>query len=152
MIAEIINPSDPYTLETDNFLAAAVGIALVGNGKLGLSCENPKLRTPILFGWDQWFKDQGIDDLGKWLEAHSAEVADALDSVMIGNIGDRALFLDALEAIDDPVKREAFRAKQHDKKRSSMNDIGAACWKTAAALRKKSGKVTKAEPIILVGR
>lgn len=152
MICEIINPSDPYTLETDNFLAAAVGIGLVGNGKLGLSCENPLRRTPILFGWDAWFKNQGIDDLGKWLEANSLEVAKALESVQIGNVADRQRDADAMKFIDDPKKREAFRAQQHNKRRSSLNDIGRACWQTAKALRKKSGKVTKAEPIILVSR
>lgn len=149
MICEIINPSDPYTMETDNFLAAAVGIALVGNGALGLSCKNPKQHTPVLFGWDDWFEQQGINDLSKWIEEHSVEIADALDSVMIGNIGDRAMFMDALDAIENPAKRKAFRAKQHHKHRTSLNDIGTACWKTAKSLRKKRNKVTTAQPIIL---
>lgn len=152
MICEIINPSDPYTLETENFLAAAVGIALVGGGKLGLDCENPKQRTPILFGWDAWFQEQGIADLGKYLDDHAGEIADALDSVLIGNVRERELFKEALEAIADLKKKEAFRVKMQDQKRSSMNDIGTACWKTAETLRNKSGKIHKAEPIVMVSR
>lgn len=53
MICEIINPSDPSTLETDNFLAAAVGILIVGNGNLGLSTageDGEGQSSPIMFG------------------------------------------------------------------------------------------------------
>lgn len=152
MICEIINPSDPYTLETQDFVAAVVGIAIVGAGRLGLSCDDPPMKSPVLFGWDQWLQEQGIEDFNQWVKEHADAIADALESVIIGNAHDRELVNDALKAIEDPAKREAFRAKHHDKKRSSMSDIGSACWKTAKTLRQRHGKIATAVPIVLVSK
>jgi hypothetical protein len=149
MICEIINPSDPYTLETDNFVAAAVGIAIVGRGKLGLQCEDPELSTPVWFGWDRWLADNRISSIKDYLadEKNSEAVAAALDSVLIGNLTERRTFIDAMKYIDDPAKREAFRAEFHDKHRSSMNDIGTACYNTAKWLRGQRATSDSAEPI-----
>lgn len=149
MICEIINPSDPYTLETENFIAAALGIAIVGGGKLGLKCDDPPIKSPVLFGWDAWIKENCPDGMNLYVDTHSEEIATALDSVLYGRAGDRRTFLDMLKFIDDPVKREQARAEYQDKNRSSLNDIGTACYKTARYLRGLEKKSATAAPIIL---
>jgi len=68
MICEIINPSDPYTLETNDFVAAAVAIAIVGGGTLGLKCDRTQMSSPILCGSDAWFTEKGITDLAAYVE------------------------------------------------------------------------------------
>jgi hypothetical protein len=134
MLCEIINPSDRYTLETDNFDAAAVAIAMLGNGKLGLqSLEDDELSTPILFGWDSWLRDRGID-LDKFIPENLEPMAAALESVVIGDESDRRGYLGVLKACDNPAK---WQIDYHDEHRSSMNDIGRAAWNLAECLRKK---------------
>ena len=52
MLFEIINPSDPYTLETDSYAAAVAAVCILGEGKYGLDpigCDVPKVPL-ALFG------------------------------------------------------------------------------------------------------
>ena len=152
MLCEIVNPSDPYTLETDNFVAAAVGIMLVGNGQLGLSCDDTGECTPVLFGWEEWCAEHGVDQA--WVDSHRGEIADALDSVMIGSVAERAAQAEAMRFIDDPEKREAYRSTIQDRQRSSLNDIGNACWNMAKLLRKMTlaeDAEVHAAPIVAIG-
>jgi hypothetical protein len=140
MICEIINPSDPYTLRCQNFLVAAVAVAFLGSGNLGLRSEDGEQSTPVLFGWEDWLKDQGIEDedLGAFAKVHRSEMADILDSVMIGDAKarqDAEAFL--AELPED--KRAAWLAERHDRRRSSANDIGAAAWSLAKRLRRQAG-------------
>ncbi len=52
---------------------------------------------------------------------------------MLGGFEDRARYNAALEAIDDPAKRDAFMAKWQDG-RSSLNNIGGAAHEIGKAL------------------
>jgi hypothetical protein len=142
MIFEIINPSDPYTLECDDFKIAAAGVFLLGRGKLGLSTEeNHDLHMPpFIFATEEqvveWFKGIGIEQIGPFLDENRTKVADALDTVLIGSERNRRTFEKVLACITDPIERQKARDTYHDEKRSSLNDIGAAAWNLARSLRK----------------
>ena len=118
---EIINPSDAMTMYAPTPVLAGVAVALMGNGKLGVE------GSPILFGWDEWLKENGIEDLSAWVKDHAAEVGTALRSVALGSVNDRRDYDAALAAIDCPEKRAAFIVARNDRRRSSMSD-----WETWA--------------------
>ena len=128
MIWEIHNPSDPYTIKSDSFHVAAVAVAMLGGGAYGID------GTPVLLGWDEWLKEQKIE-VKNFVEAHRREIADALDSVLIGSENARQEAESAI-ALMPPEKREAWLAERHERERTSMNDIGAKAKKWAAVLRK----------------
>lgn len=134
MICEIINPSDPYSLRCENFNCGAVAIALLGCGQLGLHSMNGVEQSPILFGWDDWFKERGIEDLSKFADEHTEEMAEILESVLIGSPRDREELELAISAIPEE-RRAEWLAKRHDDKRSSLNDIGGAAASVAQRLR-----------------
>lgn len=130
MLFEIINPSDPYTMEAESLTAALGAVAILGEGRFGLEPidnDSPKV-PPILFGdWaDEVYQAAGIDPpeapaLMAWMnasEANNEAVAKALDSVRLGGVKDR----------DKPRDPE-------NANRSSRNDIGSFAWKYAEAMR-----------------
>lgn len=127
MIFEIINPSDPYTMECDDFQVACVTTLILGEGFYSIRQIGGDNSMPILlFGaHDAWF----IEQFGKSFEQCLADIpykkiADCLDSILIGSPKDRETYKRGLELIDDPAKRDLWRAEWFDKRRSSMNDIG----------------------------
>ncbi len=63
------------------------------------------------------------------------ELADCLDSCLIGKPLDRETYRAGLDLIDDPVKRDKWREKWHQDRLSSMNDIGGRARAMAAKLR-----------------
>ena len=133
MICEIVNPSDAYTLRTDNFVNGAVAVAILGNGQYGLQGENGE-RSPVLFGWDGWFKENHIDDLSQYVREHANEIADILDTVLIGHEYDRREVESALAKMSAEDGRQ-WLEQRHDCRRSSMNDIGGYAAKLAKSLR-----------------
>lgn len=133
MICEIINPSDPYTLECSDFLIAAVAVAVLGRGQWGLDGPDDQ-STPVLFGWDDWFAKQGVDDLNEYLTANSLAVAAVLDSVRIGSTSTRRAERIAVEYMT-PQDAKKYRDRIHDDQRTSMNNIGAAAWSLAERMR-----------------
>ena len=146
-IYEIINPSDPYTLEAEDFKDAAVAILMI-SPELGLEMvprcaeeanqDAPSLPILAFGGMEKWIEDHicPMKDVKKFIDDRREAIAKVLESVLIGKPRERRIFEDAMEAIDDPKKREAFKAKWHDGKRSSLNDIGGAAWDLAKYLRK----------------
>jgi hypothetical protein len=124
---EIANPSDKYTIKGP-FMACAIAVAMLGNGAYGID------GTPVLFGWDAWLKEKGIEDLSAYIDVHKTELAAALDSVLIGSKSDRAEVESAL-ALMPAEKQAAWLAERHDRRRSSMNNIGGRARKLAAMLR-----------------
>jgi hypothetical protein len=153
MLYEIINPSDAYTLETDDFASACLAIIYLGEGMYGLTSEDrSKDMPPFVFAKEDqimdWLKDNaGVTekDIGEAFGARLAGMADVFGSVVIGSFSAREQFVAAVEAIDDPAKRETFVAKWNDKKRSSMNNIGARCKKLATAFRDKANEPAEAK-------
>ena len=142
MLYEIINISDPYTMEHDDPVIVAAAILLLGEGHYAAEVisdkSTPENKVPILIGTDpvNWFKDTHGIDFSDVLSRRRTDLADALDSVIIGSPDDRLLFFEALNLIDDPDKRALWREKWHDSRRSSINDIGGLARSLARALRK----------------
>lgn len=131
MLYEIINPSDPYTMEAESLAAAMAAVAILGEGRYGLDpIGHDGSRVPvIIFGdWaEHLYSQAGISPptsggLFAWLEnpANNESAAKALDSVRFGRAADR------------DVPREVG-----ERRRSSMNNIGKFAWEYAEAMRGK---------------
>lgn len=142
MIYELINPSDPYTLRADDHHVAAVAGLLLGQGAIGVRAIDDSFSTPILFGWDDWLAERGID-LDQFIPAHRPELADALDSVLIGKAAARQDVEDMLAVIAED-KRAEWDARRQDRHRSSMNDIGSRAKAYARRLRENAVEVAQA--------
>jgi hypothetical protein len=78
------------------------------------------------------------------MDALESEVANALESVMLGHFEDRRRYAVALDAIDDPEKRRKFIEEWQDG-HTSLNDVGARCHGYANAIRAKIGEARKDE-------
>lgn len=144
MLFNIVNPSDPYTVEAPSLDVAAVASLMVGQGQYSFASLDGSEDVPM-------FAFMGNDDTNAWFKQHCGddaetvvtrvtsekkiELADCLDSVIIGHYSDRQLYLLALSSITDPANREKYIFEYHDKKRSSMNDIGGRARQLAAKLR-----------------
>lgn len=105
---EIINPSDKYHITGEEKLCQVATLWL-GMGKYGLrNIETDAIVLPIflLGGADEW-AEKNVGDLGRYIQANKAALANVLDTVRI------------------PGGRE----------RSSMNDIGSRAKSMAAKLR-----------------
>jgi hypothetical protein len=144
MLFEIVNPSDPYTLKTDNFGAACVACLALGGTTYCVKQidaapgEAPKEMPLFLLAQDSvdpWFHREFGMGIDAFFEANRPAVADALESVLIGSRRDREEYERALAMIDDPEKRKVWCDEWHDKRRTSMNDIGARAASYAKNLR-----------------
>jgi hypothetical protein len=140
---EISNPSDPYTIRAE-FKIAAAAVLLLGQGKMGIhtdSGEDEEMPLFIFGGHEEWLKKQGMDPLDEFIKAHLLEIADALDTVLIGSYRNRATFEKVIENIKDPEERQKARATYHDEKRSSLNDIGGSGVEVRGSSPQASGGV-----------
>lgn len=128
-IYELVSPSDPYTFEAPNIKVAGV-VALLLSGGFGANRVSDDIEesSPVLFGWGEWLETNGIDK--KWVEEHKAELGQAFDSFLIGDLSDRQDAVDMLAELP-PEKREAWRAKRQDRRRSSVNRIGERAYELA---------------------
>ncbi|HUW65882.1 MAG TPA: hypothetical protein VMW83_14555 [Spirochaetia bacterium] len=146
MIFKIINMSDPYTMESDDFEVACVANVFLGEGAYGLRQVNGgDNKMPILFfGADKWFvKTFGTEFelvLKRCLEEKKDCLIRTLNSVLIGSSSDRKIFYDDLSLIDDAQKQEEWRNRWHDQHRSSVNDIAAVAHRYASVLEKAAAK------------
>ena len=131
---ELINPSDPYTFYAPSIEIAGVAVVMLSSGFGATPARGEGESTPVLFGWKEWLEEKGIDNA--WCIAHLSEIADALDSFLIGNAAHRADVESMLDELP-PEKRDAWRAKRQDRHRSSMNQIGEAAYAAAKRLRQK---------------
>jgi hypothetical protein len=140
MIYEIINPSDPYTIEADDSMIAAVAVLLLGSGQLALEDETGNDVLPLLLfgGVDKWITEN-VGDINVYIDQHHTAIAVALDTILIGSAKDRAFYHEAERLIDDPMKKRELWESWHDKRRSSLNDIGAAAHRLVGVLRKSNG-------------
>lgn len=133
---ELINPSDPYTFYAPNIEVAAVVVCQLSSN-FGAKEIGGDGRTPILFGWGPWLEEHGIGP--DWADDHLAEIADALDSFLIGGANERADVESMLAELPEE-KRKAWRAKRQDRHRSSMSQIGERAYGFAVLIRKKLAK------------
>ncbi len=110
----IINPSDPYTMEAPDLEVAAVAVSFLGNGAYPLDGigESAGQNVPpfLIGGHDEWFIEkfgknfEGIAD--DMMNSRSEELAAAFDSVTL-----------------------------ESKRRSSMNDIKARAQSLSNSVR-----------------
>lgn len=132
MLYELITPSDPITFKAPNDKIAIAVAILLGHGKAG--CHNEQgesLPTMYLFHPDpmpEIEKDLGAP-FDTFFDAHAKEIAESLLSFAYGNIEDRRQYDDAVEAITDPEKLKAFKAKHEDRNRTSMSQWVKQAWK-----------------------
>jgi hypothetical protein len=132
-VYELINPSDPYTFEAPDILVAGVAVCMLSSafGANRISDDIDE-STPVIFGWQEWLDSHGID--AAWVKAHRAEIADALDSFLIGDANGRVDVQTMLAELPEE-KREAWRAQRQDRHRTSMNKIGEGAYVLAKQLR-----------------
>lgn len=111
---EIVNPSDPYTMEAEDLEIAAVAACILGRGAYPLkSLDQPPGEDvpPFLFGGhDEWFRQKfGVDfegSMARVMERRKAALAACFESVTLT-----------------------------EGERSSMNDIGGHAKQVARQLR-----------------
>lgn len=131
-VYELINPSDPYTFEAPDIEHAGVAAAMLSPMYGAQSVENPDEETPLMFGWDEWLKDRGIDE--KWIDTHAGELAKVFESFLIGSAKDRQDVLSMLQLIPEE-KRKQWRDERQNRHRSSLNKIGEKAYQLAEKLR-----------------
>jgi len=140
MLYKIVNPSDPYTIESRSLDVAAMVAILLGKGEYGFTCLDKGENIPIfcLGGGDDWcqkhFKENLMEMSNRVMDTKLSEIADCLDSVLYGDREDRENFLKETEGMNR-LMFEAHRAIEQENKCSSMNDIGAHAYRMAAKLR-----------------
>ncbi len=142
MTYEIINMSDPYTIEATSLDVALVACLFLGSGQYAFQpLSGDAVEIPLfLFGnCERWCLDHlgaGLKDIVDRVTADKAlELADCMDSCLIGKLKDRETYRAGLELIDDPVKRDEWRKRWHEDRLSSLNDIGGRAYAMAAKLR-----------------
>ncbi len=138
MLYDLKNPSDTYTFEAPSREVACLAVWSLSM-LYGASSETNKEEDEIpILGF---FGEEAIDEFctknfGRnfedGLKALHEEVADCLDTFILGDFSDWKRFEAAKEAIDNPKKFEIFKEKWQDA-RTSLNDIGG----RASALAKK---------------
>lgn len=131
-VYELVNPSDPYTFEAPNIEVAGACACLLSS-RFGARDVETDEQSPVLFGWDEWLKDRGINQ--EWIDAHLLELADAFDSFLIGSPATRADVKEML-ALIPPEKQQQWKDSRQDRHRTSLSRIGEAAYQYAARFRK----------------
>jgi hypothetical protein len=144
MLYEIINMSDAYTIEAKDLELAFVACILLGRGQYALEpLEDDGVKVPFFMfgGIDEFCQKHFSKSAGAVIdgvmEIRGKELADCLDSCLIGGKSNRQTYFDGLALIDDPAKRELWRNRWHEERRSSLNDIGGRAYEIAENLRTK---------------
>ena len=140
MLFDIINPSDPYTIESPSLDVAAVACIFLSQGKYPFKSLDGGQDVPVfmLGGAEEWCKERFNESImelsNRVMDTKMKELADCLDSVLYGDAEERIKFL--AETSDmDRLTFEAARMMRQDDKRSSINDIGERAYRMAAKLR-----------------
>jgi hypothetical protein len=148
MLFEIINPSDPYTIEANSLEIAAVACCILGEGKYALAeLSGDKSGNVPMFmfgGQDDWFMKQFGRTFEQSCNYASQECTDelccCLASVMIGGADNRRAAEELLKRTGTPQTYLAALYEMHDAKRTSMNDIGRTAWGMADFIKVTFGK------------
>lgn len=127
---ELINPSDPYTFEAPDLAVAGALVCILGEGMYGAEPLHEADGSVPMFpidGHEEWFEALGAS-FEDTIRGRKAEIAEAMDSLLIGTFSDRAEF-----AVSGMSWHE-----WHDSRRSSINDIGKRAKHFAKAMREMS--------------
>jgi hypothetical protein len=139
MIYEIINPSDECTCKAESLsVAAFCAILLSPNFGVG-NTENDEERFFAPLGAVAAFQEKW-GDAAVFLRANECAIAACLESYFYGSASRRAEYDLALELIDDPAKRETFKAEAENRSRTSMNKIVLAAWRYAKEIKEVIAK------------
>lgn len=138
MLYEIINPSDPVTIEAEDLEVARAACLLLGRGAYGLRDADDNEALPLfIFGSDEafeaWEKAEGFS-IERVMGAKLTEVIACLRSAMCCEMRDRIAIRAAVG--DDP---EAL-ARYNDARRSSLNDICGRAFAIAKGMERKAAK------------
>jgi len=129
---ELVNPSDAYTFYAPSIEVAAACAVMLSPGFGATPVSGDGESTPILFGWQEWLDDRGINS--EWVNEHRNEIAEAYDSFLIGDAAKRADVESMLEMLPEDKRRE-WRDQRQDRCRSSLSRIGEAAYAKAKQLR-----------------
>lgn len=146
MIFEIINPSDSYTMESDEWPVAVYAGLILGEGTYGLEGLDNDNNLPVFLfgGYNEWIKEEFGSDFKPWVQEmfdnKKIAIADCLDSVLIGSKSDRESYNKGLEFITEASAKKEWRDHWHDKRRSSLNNIGLRAWTLAERLRESDNQ------------
>ena len=104
MIYELINPSDPITLEADSDNVAIIAAILIGHGQYGLTNNEGKDVMPIFLfaGWDElekWLDEEKYQHGKDFVDEHRAEIVACLRSTMVASLHERRALDVALSLI-----------------------------------------------------
>lgn len=138
---EIMNPSDHLTVQADHYLAAAIPVLLLGQGKLGLrevSTGETILPLMLFGGFDDWLRENDFADanaLWAWVADHWRESVAVMESVVVGSGDTRTLLELELERIEGAEARRQHRIAFNDARRTSLNDIASTLMENAKRFR-----------------
>lgn len=139
MIYEIINPSDKYTIESDDFMTACVVTVMLGNGMYGLKSIDGEQSMPIMLFDDDlsFFKNTFGKEFEQCFECiPKSKLADCFDSIVVGN---RETYNKALSTINED-KAQEFKNVWNEQNTSSLNNIGELSRDYAKATRKMANE------------
>jgi hypothetical protein len=106
MIYEIINPSDKYTLISDDPKVAASAGIILGEGWYAVQDKDGNYALPIIaLGGEKWIKET-YDDYGKWFDENKLRVAECLESVMSVGINEREEYEKKMASLGTEEKEE----------------------------------------------
>lgn len=125
MIYDLVNMSDAVTFVGDDDTLAGAAVLVLGRGRYGLNNENGDSVLPLMLfgGLDEWLKERSIADFDGYLAANRIGIAGFLDTARYCDVSERKRYGDAVKMDDD--------------RRSSLNNIGAACKQIAEHLRER---------------
>lgn len=144
LIGKIINPSDDYTIDCTDRVAACFVVYYLGSGWFGIHDAKSGTILPLGVGmpWGprEWFCQEFGIELVSYLKSHATDVARACRSIVIGGFDDRKLFEASLAVLPESAQ-QVFRDEWHDERRSSLNDIGGVAANWADKLEKVDAQV-----------
>lgn len=138
---ELVNPSDAYTLRAESRAVACAAALVLGAGAYALEdlsspyAADQGMPLFLLGGGQEWFLERFGVAFASFLATRGEEIAACLDTVVIGKVPDRLLYDEAMALITEADSREKWAAVWHERKRTSLNDIGARARKLSARLR-----------------
>jgi hypothetical protein len=140
MIYEIINPSDAVCIEADDIASAGIAVMMLSSG-YGLHDDKGNSVVPITMfgGGEQWLKQHGIDDAGKYIKENALKLAKIFESVFYGKPSDKEMFDKALSKMT-PEGAEEYKREWNDKRRTSLTNIESSCLSYAKKLRELATK------------
>lgn len=139
MVYEVSSPGEQYTFETDDFEVAALTMFSLGNlygAVCGTESEDDIMSIPVFVfgGASEWYQKQFGRSSDEGHKEKGEAVAEALDSIVLGDFDDRQEYNSALSVIADAEKREIYISEWQSRK-ISLHDICAKARERAENIR-----------------